>query len=52
MKDQQVCLVPSEDVARYVRTTHQEFLARGGGDSAIQNFRAKDEWLERWDLLG
>jgi hypothetical protein len=52
-------IVPSIVVAKYVKTTHQEWLdtpGRGGikhNDTSVRKFRDADEqYMGRWDLLG
>ena len=52
-------IVPSNVVARYIRSRHAEWLKgtkRGGGsrkDSTLRVFRDDDgEYLNRWELLG
>jgi hypothetical protein len=52
-------IVPSKDVAEYIRETHREWLntpGRGGkkhNDSDVRMFRDREgKYLNRWNLLG
>jgi len=52
-------IVPSSDVASYLRNSHTEWLERPGRDgrkhvdNPVRNFSDPDNcYLERWDLLG
>lgn len=52
-------IVPSAVVARYISTTHQEWLAKPGRtgkphrDQGIRKFKdSTNEYRNRWDLLG
>jgi len=52
-------IVPSEKVARYVKSSHREWLKTPGkrgkphNDTSMRNFKDKDgQYSEKWELLG
>ena len=52
-------IVPSKDVAEYVKSSHQRWLEKGKEagknlmDTSLRKFSDKEKkYLERWDLLG